>query len=523
MQTVETAGAPPRHQATDQPGAAASIEAQFEQGVSLHVQGKLDQAEQLYRAVLQADGTHIGSLQNLGILCFQRGQYDDTIALTREVVRLRPDLSVAHNTLAVAQRHLGRLEEAESCCREALRLAPEYAEAHNTLGDVLTALHRSKEAEACCREALRLRPEYAEAYNNLGAALTALGRLDEAEICCREALRRKPGNAAALNNLGTVLTALGRLDEAEICCREALRLMPGNAAALNNLGAVLTALGRLDEAEICCREALRLVQKHEKYLFSRYLKNIFGDRYKLPRLGALPPAELVTTEALMHKDDLKLRARAEYYFSSGFRDARTVLRLLETWTFDLRSMQSVLEFGCGSGRVLRHFRNITGLRLAGTDANPKPIAWDRINLPGIDFSENALIPPLKYDDASFDLVYALSVFTHIPLDIQLPWLNELRRILRPGGYLLCTVLGKNFVNSMLNEQDRARLERDGALTLDRSHPGASYSTQVLGSWDVFQTREQVRAAFGAGFEILCYTATPAAAGQDTLVLRAALN
>ena len=109
-------------------------------------------------------------------------------------------------------------------------------------------------------------------------------------------------------------------------------------------------------------------------MFSRYLKNIFGDRYKLPRLGALPPAELVTTEALMHKDNLKLRARAEYYFSSGFRDARTVLRLLETWTFDLRSMQSVLEFGCGSGRVLRHFRNITGLRLAGTDANPKPIA-----------------------------------------------------------------------------------------------------------------------------------------------------
>ena len=414
MQTVETADVPPRHQSTDQPGAAVSIEAEFEQGVSLHVQGKLDQAERLYRAVIQADGTHIGSLHNLGILCFQRGQYDDAIALTREVVRLRPDLAVAHNTHAVALRQLGRLDEAETCCREALRRAPDFAEAHNTLGDVLTASRRWEEAEACCREALRLQPEYAEAHNNLGAALTALGRPDEAEICCREALRLKPGNAAALHNLGTVLTALGRLDEAEICCREALRLLPGSATALNTLSTVLVALGRPAEAEICSREALRLVQKHEKDLFSRYLKNIFGNDYEPHNSGPLPPAELITTEALMQKDDLKLRATPEHYFSSGLHDARTVLTMLETWGFDLRSMQSVLEFGCGTARVLRHFRNIAGLRLAGTDANPKSIAWDCLNLPGIDFSENALTPPLKYDDASFDLVYALSVFTHIP-------------------------------------------------------------------------------------------------------------
>jgi tetratricopeptide (TPR) repeat protein len=249
MQTVETRGVPPRQQSTEQLGAAVSVETGFEQARSLHAQGKLDQAEQLYRAVLQADRTHIGSLHNLGILCLQRGQYDDTIPLTREVVRLRPDLPVAHLTLAVALRHLGRLEEAEMCCREALRLAPNYAKAHNTLGAVLTALRRWKEAGACCREALRLQPEYAEAHNNLGTALTALGRLDEAELCCREALRLKPRSAAAHNTLGGVLTALRRWKEAEACYREALRLQPEYAVADNNLGTALTALGRLDEAQ----------------------------------------------------------------------------------------------------------------------------------------------------------------------------------------------------------------------------------------------------------------------------------
>jgi Flp pilus assembly protein TadD/SAM-dependent methyltransferase len=443
----------------------------FQQAATLHEQGRLDRAERLYRAILDADSADIGSLHNLGILCVQQGRYGEGAKLASETLRQKPDLAPAHNTLGVALRHLGRLTEAESCCREALRLIPTYADAHNSLGDTLIALGRFTEAEAHCREALRLVPTYAEAHNNLAAALLSLGRPHEAEICCREALRLKPGNATALNNLGTVLLALGRPEEAEMYCL-------------------------------------------------RYLKNIFGNRYKPHSSGPLPPAELITTEALMRKDDLKLRARPEWYFSGGFRDARTVLTMLETSAFDLRSMQSVLEFGCGSGRVLRHFRNITGLRLAGTDANPKAIAWDCVHLPGIDFSENALTPPLKYDDASFDLVYALSVFTHITVEMQQPWLNELRRVLRPGGYLLCTVHGNNYVNSQLNEQDRVQLERDGALTLDRSHPRVSYSSQVLGSWDVFQTRGQVRAAFSTGFEILCYTATPAAAGQDTLVLRA---
>src|SRR5437667_3886055 len=148
MHTAESEGVPARQQSTNRPSETVSLEVAFEQAGSLHVQGRLDQAEPLYRAILQAEGTHIGSLHNLGILCFQRGQYDDTVALTREVVRLKPDLPVAHNTLAVALRHLGQLAEAESCCRDALRLQPHYAEAHNTLGDVLVAQRRCSEAEA---------------------------------------------------------------------------------------------------------------------------------------------------------------------------------------------------------------------------------------------------------------------------------------------------------------------------------------------------------------------------------------
>ncbi len=258
---------------------------------------------------------------------------------------------------------------------------------------------------------------------------------------------------------------------------------------------------------------------YKRVMFFHYLEKAFGDRCRPQSPGPMPPLELITTEALMHKDDLKVQGTPASYFGSGFRDAWTILTTLERCSCELGSMGSVLEFGCGSGRVLRHFRNIAGLRLAGTDANPKPIGWDRENLPGIDFYENAVTPPLGFADGSFDLIYALSVFTHIPLECQRPWLDELHRVLVRGGCLLCTVVGDIHIASQLNHQDRAQLEHDGRLTLDAKHPRASYSSQVLGSWDVFQTRDQVRAAFSVGFDILCYTSKPV--GQDILVLRKA--
>jgi SAM-dependent methyltransferase len=256
---------------------------------------------------------------------------------------------------------------------------------------------------------------------------------------------------------------------------------------------------------------------YKKYMFFRYLKKAAGARYKPQALGSIPPPELITTEALMYIEDLEIEGKSVSYFGSGFRDAWIILTMLDAYSFDLGSVRSVLEFGCGTGRVLRHFRNISGLRLAGTDANPKPIEWDRKNLPNIEFYHNELTPPLAFRDDSFDLIYALSVFTHIPLELQRSWLDELRRILVPGGYLLCTVSDV----AHLGIEDRVQLERDGALTFDRNHPRASYSTQVLGSWDVFQKRDTVRAVFSVGFEILCYTSEPAASGQHTLVLRKA--
>ena len=153
-----------------------------------------------------------------------------------------------------------------------------------------------------------------------------------------------------------------------------------------------------------------------------------------------------------------------------------------------------------------------------TAVNARQIEWARKHVPGVEFHVNELEPPLRFaEDETFDLVTSASVFTHIPLDLQRPWLKEIRRVVKPGGYFLCTVAGVFHIGSQLSPELQQRLREEGDVTLAPDDPGVSYATKAAGSWDVFQTREEVMRSFGSAFEVLSYSASESA--QDTLVLR----
>jgi SAM-dependent methyltransferase len=124
---------------------------------------------------------------------------------------------------------------------------------------------------------------------------------------------------------------------------------------------------------------------------------------------------------------------------------------------DMQQTRDVLDFGCGCGRVTRYFRDHAG-EVAGSDVSGDAVAWCRHNLPFARFETNGLAPPLAFADERFDLVYALSVFTHLTEDLQLAWRDELRRVLRPGGRLLITTHGRAYV-PRLDDAERARFER----------------------------------------------------------------
>ena len=122
----------------------------------------------------------------------------------------------------------------------------------------------------------------------------------------------------------------------------------------------------------------------------------------------------------------------------------------------LGGVDSVLDFGCGCGRVTRYWAGFAG-SVTGSDLDAPAVAWCRANLPFARFEQNGLAPPLAFADESFDLVYALSVFTHLTAELQLAWRDELRRVLRAGGSLLVTTHGRSYLPK-LDGEERERFE-----------------------------------------------------------------
>ena len=242
-----------------------SIKKTLQQAIAAHKEGKLQDAERLYRSILQSYPNHPDANQNLGVLdtnkliqLYQNGQYDDAKKLAQSLTERLPKYPFAWSILGAIFGQTGMHTEALNANKTAVILSPQDAQVHYNLGITLKELGRLDEAEASYRQAIALQPDNAQAHNNLGLTLEALGRLDEAEASSREAIALQPSYAEAHNNLGLMLKALGRLDEAEASSREAIALQPSYAEAHNNLGLTLEALGRLDEAEVSYKQAIEL-------------------------------------------------------------------------------------------------------------------------------------------------------------------------------------------------------------------------------------------------------------------------
>lgn len=262
------------------------------------------------------------------------------------------------------------------------------------------------------------------------------------------------------------------------------------------------------------------ILKHEfkkaQRRFYRHLTHELGMVVTPVELGPPMSEQIAKVTAGFTADDSRRNAEYYRYFSLAFGMMLQFLRALERVGFNFRTVGSVLDFGCGSARFLRLLLCVDGLRLVGSDVNPDCVEWCRDNVPGPEFYNNDLKPPLSFaSDASFDLALAGSVFTHIPLELQKPWLREIYRVLRPGGIFLCTVLGLRCQEKMLGPEDRERLESDGRLVLDAGNPAASFATQNAGSWDVFQTRSKIIDSFSSVFRVLDYQQFGM---QDLLVL-----
>jgi len=106
----------------------------------------------------------------------------------------------------------------------------------------------------------------------------------------------------------------------------------------------------------------------------------------------------------------------------------------------------ILDWGCGPGRIIRHLPDVIGndCEFYGTDYNIKSIEWCTVNLPGINFNRNDLKAKLPYKDQYMDVIFGVSIFTHLSEQLHFDWYSELYRILKPDGIMFLTTQGDNF-------------------------------------------------------------------------------
>jgi SAM-dependent methyltransferase len=198
------------------------------------------------------------------------------------------------------------------------------------------------------------------------------------------------------------------------------------------------------------------------------------------------------------------------FVDGGAATARRIGEMLPVFA----ELGSVLDFGCGCGRVMRHWHDVRGPRLHGTDYNPFLVEWCAANLPFARFSVNGLEPGLEFGDGEFDLVYSYSVFTHLPEEMQTKWLAELVRVTAPGGHLWLTFHGA-YAAGALDPADRARFAA-GELVVVLPRGEEDYGTNACA---VYHPERFVRDELAAALDVVGHVAGDETFIQDAYLLK----
>ena len=266
---------------------SADHAAKEQQAVALINQGKLQDAEEIYRKLI-AEGTknHI-TYGNLAAFCGMQGKFDELIELLKKSLEIKPNYPDAHYNLGIALKKQGDLDAAIASFNTALQLKPNYPDAHNNLGIALKNQGDLDAAIASYNNALQLKPNHSGAHynlgvahNNLGLALQEQGDLDAAIASYNTALQLKPNYPDVLNNLGIALEEQGDLDTAITSYNTALQLKPNYPDAHNNLGVALKEQGDLDAAIASFNTALQLKPNYAYFQLNLSMAELLAGNYK---------------------------------------------------------------------------------------------------------------------------------------------------------------------------------------------------------------------------------------------------
>ncbi len=229
------------------------------QAVSLHQDGRLAEADQLYRQILTQSPGDYPARYRLALSLFQQQRHDEAIAAIAAALAIDPQAAEAWLLKGALSAASGQQERALADFDRALAIDPGFPRALYNRALALVGLGRLADAVESFDRLLAVMPAFAEAWTDRGGVLQGMGRLSDALASHDRAIALKPDHAPAWFNRGIALQLLGRFDQALESFDKTLILMPRHVAAWRGRASALVGLERIADAIVSFDKALEIV------------------------------------------------------------------------------------------------------------------------------------------------------------------------------------------------------------------------------------------------------------------------
>ena len=186
------------------------------------------------------------------------------------------------------------------------------------------------------------------------------------------------------------------------------------------------------------------------------------------------------------------------YLNQGKNHALFVSELIKKYK-DI-DIGNIYEWGCGPMRVLRHLPSMfegRNINYFGSDYNKETVLWAKQNFKDIEISLNQLSPPLPFRSSTFDIIYSISVFTHLSEELTKRYISDIYRILKKGGIFISTFHGdlnsKLLTNSEKKQFNSGQyIERGGVLEGSRIFASYQPDKFILDNFSKFKVMDKIK-------------------------------
>ena len=189
------------------------IEFLVNKAIKLHVRGKVDKAEEIYKKIINIDPNNIISLNNLGSILNTKENFEKSLNFVNRALEIKPDYADALNNKGNCLKGLNRFDEAIEYYKKALIIKPDFVGALNNLATSYNSIGRNEEAIPIFKKVIELKPNYYEALYNQGICLFNLNLFDEAKDSYEKAIKVKPDFIEAYYNLSLLQMLQGNYKE----------------------------------------------------------------------------------------------------------------------------------------------------------------------------------------------------------------------------------------------------------------------------------------------------------------------